>query len=366
MADLLSPLWGNTGNTSPAYTAGDWESLLGQARRSALVARLALHFADRGWSEKIPERVALHMESALRHVARQKNEVFWEIDQIRKALKDVQTPVVLLKGAAYLFASLPPSKGRVFSDIDIMVDAKQLGEVERALFAAGWISAERDAYNQRYYRQWMHEVPPLRHVSRGTVIDLHHSIAPPTSRFNVNSALLLQRIKPLKTPGLFVLAPADMVLHSAAHLYQEGEFDHALRDLLDMSDLISHFCAEPDFWPSLLSRAQEIGLEEPLFHAVNHSQRLFGLPIPQKSAEELATIRPGWIKNACLGALLKHAFRPNHPHCDTSSTRLVRWLLYVRSHSMRMPLHLLLPHLLRKAFMAHFPPANDKSEPTHR
>ena len=366
MADLLSSLWGYTGDNSPSYTATEWESLLGQARRSALVARLALHFKDRGWSSTIPERVGRHMDGALRHVARQKTEVLWEIDQIRKALRNVQTPVVLLKGAAYLFTGLPPSRGRVFSDIDIMVDAKQLEEVERALFAAGWISAERDAYNQRYYRQWMHEVPPLRHVSRGTVIDLHHTISPPTSRFYVNSTLLLQQIKPLDPSGLFVLAPTDMVLHSAAHLYQEGEFDHALRDLLDMCDLITHFCPEPDFWTSLLSRAKEIGLQEPLFHALTHCQRLFGLPIPQKTTDELASIRLGRVKSACLGALLKQAFSPNHPDCDTWSTGLVRWLLYVRSHSIRMPLHLLLPHLARKAFMARFPPKDDKSVSTHQ
>ncbi len=358
MPDLLSPVWRSAGDAPPSCTPREWESLLGQARRSGLLARLALYFADGGWAETIPERVARHMSSALRHVERQKTEVFWEIDQIRKALRDVATPVVLLKGAAYLFANLPPSKSRVFSDIDIMVDSKKLGDVERALFAAGWISAERDLYNQRYYRQWMHEIPPLRHVTRGTVIDLHHTIAPPTSRFKVDSRLLMQQIRPTKVNGLFVLGQSDMVLHSAAHLYQEGEFDHALRDLLDMRDLIVHFAAEPDFWPSLLSRAKELGLEEPLFHALTHVQRLFGLSIPQDTATDLEALRPGRLKNACLGALLREAFRPNHPDCDTASTRLARWLLYVRSHSMRMPLHLLLPHLLRKAFMAHFPPTD--------
>ena len=31
-------------------------------------------------------------------------------------------------------------------------------------------------------------------------------------------------------------------------------------------------------------------------------------------------------------------------------TAAARWLLYVRAHYLRMPLHLLLPHLLRKSF----------------
>ncbi len=356
MPDLLSPIWGPAANAVPIYTPREWESLLGQARRAGLLARLARLYRDRGWTATLPEQVALHMDGALRQVARQKTEVLWEIDQIRKALRNVRTPVVLLKGAAYLFEDLPPSRGRLFSDIDIMVDSSQLPEVERALFSAGWISAERDAYNQRYYRQWMHEIPPLRHVSRGTVIDLHHTIAPPTSRFRIDGKLLMEHIRPTKTAGLFVLGPTDMVLHSAAHLYQEGEFDHALRDLLDMHDLLEHFGTTPDFWRSLLSRAKVTGLEEPLYHALSHNRRLFGLTVPHGMEAGVSAFRPNRLAGTVLEALLKEAFRPNHPDCETPWTGLVRWLLYVRSHGMRMPFHLLVPHLMRKAFMARFPP----------
>jgi len=36
-------------------------------------------------------------------------------------------------------------------------------------------------------------------------------------------------------------------------------------------------------------------------------------------------------------------------------TGFARWLLYVRSHALRMPLYLAVPHLIRKAWMRHFP-----------
>jgi hypothetical protein len=52
-----------------------------------------------------------------------------------------------------------------------------------------------------------------------------------------------------------------------------------------------------------------------------------------------------------MAALLKRALRPDHPDCDTPGTRLARWLLYVRSHLLRMPWRQVLPHLLRKAWM---------------
>ena len=53
--------------------------------------------------------------------------------------------------------------------------------------------------------------------------------------------------------------------------------------------------------------------------------------------------------------LLTIALRPVHPSCHVPGEGLARWLLFVRSHWLRMPLHLLVPHLVRKAWMARFP-----------
>jgi hypothetical protein len=41
---------------------------------------------------------------------------------------------------------------------------------------------------------------------------------------------------------------------------------------------------------------------------------------------------------------------PDHESCNDRWTGLARWLLFVRSHWLKMPVHLMVPHLLRKAF----------------
>ena len=53
--------------------------------------------------------------------------------------------------------------------------------------------------------------------------------------------------------------------------------------------------------------------------------------------------------------LFSRALRPEHPTCDDLRTRIARFVLYVRAHYLRMPLHLLLPHLIRKAYVRRFP-----------
>lgn len=350
--DLLARLWSDPAPWWEALPPRDWETLLGQARQARLQARLARYFLDRGRMAEVPERPRQHLESALPLAERQRHEVLWEIDCIRRALASVDTPVVLLKGAAYLAAELPPAPGRLFSDVDIMVDRRHIGAVEAALFASGWISPKRNAYDDRYYRRWMHELPPMRHVHRGTNIDVHHTITPPTSRFSVDGARLLARLQPVASAsGLYVLAPADMVLHSAAHLFQEGEFGHGLRDLLDLNDLLLHFGQRERFWAELLDRAHELRLQVALSHALTHVARLFTTRAPPVFAARVRSLDDSRVRRPLMTALLSVALRPEHPSCDGPFSWLVRWLLYVRSHWMRMPPHLLIYHLGRKTVM---------------
>ncbi len=359
--DLLTPLLATRSRPRP-HSPHEWEDLLGQARQARLLSRLATHHEDHGALEALPEGPRRQLQAALRWMARQHHAVHWEVDCIARALVAVPTPVVLLKGAAYLMAGLPPAHGRLFADIDLLVARPALHASEGALLAAGWVGMDQDAYDQRYYRDWMHELPPVTHVQRQSVIDVHHTITPPTSRFAVDGARLLERALPIDSQRrLFVLAPEDMVLHSAAHLFSEGEWDHGLRDLLDLDDLLRHFEADAGFWPRLFDRAGELALQVPLFHALTHVQRLFGTAPPAALAARVQ--RPAWAGRVLMSALLARALRPMHPSCEAPGDALARSLLYVRSHYLRMPMRLLVPHLARKAWMRRFSPPREGAQP---
>ncbi len=58
-----------------------------------------------------------------------------------------------------------------------------------------------------------------------------------------------------------VLAPVDMVLHAIVHLFYGGEMDDALRELVDIDDLLRHFAAtEPGFWEQFWPRVEALDL----------------------------------------------------------------------------------------------------------
>lgn len=325
----------------PSWTLPQWEMLVRQARSAGLLSRLAVLLDDLGLLLQVPAAPRAHLVAAKIVFQAQEEAVHREVAQIRKALAPTGTQIILLKGAAYLLAGLPAARGRVFSDLDILVPRAALAQVEAQLMLHGWATTHHDAYDQRYYRRWMHELPPLRHAARQTVLDVHHAIVPPTARFKPDSAKLLQAARAVPgRPGLKVLAPTDMVLHGAAHLFMNEELSHGLRDLADLDSLLRHFGNEQGFWAELRARASEMDLDRPLYYALRYANRILGTPVP---AEALP--RSG---SPFMDVLFLRALQPDHPTAADALTPLARWLLYVRAHWLRLPPPLLAYHLAVK------------------
>ena len=329
-------------------SATTWSGLIRQARQCGLLARLADRLERQSLTERIPEGPRRHLDTARRMVANQRRQLHRELLELRQALSPVDTPVVLLKGAAYCAADLPPAGERLFSDIDILVPEARLTAVEQALYRQGWQSTHHDDYDQYYYRQWMHELPPMQHRRRQTWLDVHHNILPRTARVCPDAALLLAAAVDCPGyPGFRILAPVDMVLHSAAHLFYNSEMDNGLRDLLDLEQLLGHFSTDSMFWSQLLIRADQLKLQQVLYYALHCLDRLLAMPIPVAVLQQVEQAAPPAGQSWLIDRLFDRALMPEHT--NSTMTVLARWLLYVRGHYLRMPLTLLIPHLIRKA-----------------
>ena len=325
-----------------------WNDLIRLARVSDLLANLYASFEQLDLLKTIPQKPLLHLESAHTMTNKHEHTINWEAVQISEALQSLDCPVVLLKGAAYLLQGLNASKGRVFHDVDIMVPRARINEVELVLKDSGWVGVKQDAYDQRYYREWMHELPPMSHYSRRVTIDVHHTIIPPTAALKPDAAKLFESLVPVADfPGLFTLSPVDMVLHSATHLFYDDEIGRGMRDLVDLHHLLTEFSKQPDFWSDLLERAVEMELDYPLACALRYCRLLLKTEIPgdiYTRAEQQLRF-PGWM----MDKLFQQGLMPEHELCDNWRSSCARFALYVRSHYLRMPLYLLIPHLIRKA-----------------
>ncbi|MBA3880520.1 MAG: hypothetical protein C0500_12485 [Sphingobium sp.] len=312
--------------TVASLDAEGWTALLAMARAEQLIGTLA-HRLD---GLPVPPAVARQLGDARASAEQGRTAALWEADMARRALAPLGVPVVLLKGTAYVAAGLRAGVGRSIGDLDILVPRDALDRVEAALLAAGWEWVKPDPYDDAYYRQWMHELPPLIHTSRDRMIDVHHTILPLTAAVTPDAAALIAGALPLNG-GLSVLTPQDMICHAAAHLIADGDLAGGMRNLWDIHCLVDEFGVE-----GLADRAAQHGLGTAVARAIRLAAALYGTQ---------AAIGVG--QPTLLDGLFLHRVtaRDGWGRATRPFTRLG---FYARSHLLRMPPAMLARHLWTK------------------
>ncbi len=335
-----------------AYSLDQWQEALRIARRLRLLGRLAHAVAAAGLLSQVPAPVQAHLVAEARFSRARTRSLTWTLERVMARWQGAGFPAVLLKGAAYIAQGLDIAHGRLPSDADVLVPRASVDAAQAALAAAGWAEVELDAHDRRYYHEWSHEVPPMRHPVHPLELDLHHNILPPVARTRVDAAVLLARLQPATTPGFEgwqVLHPQDQLLHSAAHLFFESEARDRLRDLVDLDGLMRHFGADPAFWRDLPERAAALNLQVPLAMAVHFATGWLGTPVPGDALARVQAQGPGPVQRAVLAAIFGALLRPVDPdRLPPASQALAAQALLLRYHLWRMPLRLLVPHLWHK------------------
>jgi hypothetical protein len=347
LLDFLNDSKGSIARFSPQQ----WSLLVRQARATNLLSRVASRVCQSDELSHLPGKIMTQLNSANTVGASSARSVKWEVQEVAGVLAELSIPCLLLKGAAYEMANLPPAAGRLFADVDIMVSHCDIQAAERSFIVKGWTATKLNAYDQKYYRKWMHEIPPLLHRDRSTLLDVHHTILPPTAGPKPDVQLLWSSAVELEGfSNVYMLAPEDMVLHSAAHLFHDGDLAGGLRDLVDLDGLLRHFGTDPAFIGNLFRRAQVMGLWRPLYYALRYCGGYLNTPLsPENRVESERCGAPNAAVVAIMDFLVGQAFYPRVESREPRLAGFTNWLLYVRSHYLRMPLYLLLPHLLRKA-----------------
>ncbi|MDO7833917.1 nucleotidyltransferase family protein [Sphingobium sp. HBC34] len=314
----------------PAVAAGldaaGWNGLLAAARAERLIGTLAYRLDD------APAQARPILDDARRDTAREAQQALWEADRAALALAPLGVPVVLLKGTAYAAAGLKAGQGRFIGDLDILVPREAMPAVEQALIAADWEWVKEDAYDDAYYRQWMHELPPMIHVERDRLIDVHHTILPLTARQTPDAAALIAAAIPI-SDGLYILSGEDRIVHAAAHMLADGDLQGGLRNLWDI------YCLLPDADPvALQARAAHHGLGAHVAQARRLAAALYGdgarLTVWDRIVRARLLARDGWGRE---------------------TRKLLVFAFYLRSHWLRMPPLMLARHLWTKWRKGHRP-----------
>ncbi len=307
-----------TPSMAPAITARQWTAVLAVAHAERLAGSLAYRLEG----QSVPEDAQRFLDRARKTADGDRTVALWEAAMARRALAPAGITPILLKGAAYAALESAAAAGRQIGDLDVLVPRDQIDAAEAALITAGWEWVKQDAYDDAYYRNHMHELPPLIHRARDRMIDVHHTILPLTAKPKPDAALLVADAVPAGD-GLLVLHPLDRLVHCAAHLFADGDLQGGLRNLWDFHCLLQETDSS-----GLAERGRQHGLSAALARAHRLCAWLFGNGGTPGGADRLLAARllarDGWG-------------RETH--------RLTRQLFYIRSHWLRMPPVMLAKHL---------------------
>lgn len=329
-------------------TAENWTDLIFILRETKLLASFYYQLVDTGQFELVPDFAALHLKSAKKHALRQAQQIRFEGQELKHALDEESIPVFFLKGASYILRESKNGRGRIASDIDALTSKENLPLAEQVLRKNGWQIKELTEYDDKYYRQWAHEIPPMSHPFRGTVLDLHHNLYLPISGRAPKMDMFIKGA--LAFDDLMVLGDEATVLHSVIHLYMNEDFSSAFRDLFDLFCLLEK--RSESFYENLYNLAEQSGFTFELFCCFYALERYFGLVVPLEIYDKCQKAHHSYTDRLWREVIFFNAVVPSHNSVVKAKHKLARDLVYLRGHFIKMPTHILFKHMLIKSYFS--------------
>jgi hypothetical protein len=301
---------------------------------------------------ELPENFRWHITSNINYSERQQYQVGIEIDRISSLLEGAGITPIFLKGAAYNIEKVVSLKGRTMSDIDILVSSSEIKKTEKRLLSLGWQAKELSNYDEKYYREFAHEIPPMFDPISGTTLDIHHNLYLPVSGKAPDESVLRQNIIATSENKL-VFKKHMQALHTCVHLYWNEDVSSSLRDLYDFTCLCNAGAPE-EFWDAIIKTAKNMNLSPLLYDVVCLSEYFFQLHCPLERKNQLRGHLNLFqrVRQSITRFVMKRALLPDTRTCTSISLQTCRFLAYLRGHLMKMPVHVLVPHMFRKLSMA--------------
>ncbi|MBU3005692.1 nucleotidyltransferase family protein [Paraglaciecola arctica] len=324
-----------------------WAKLILIFRESKLLASFYHVSIAKECFELYPEYAQKHLFAASIHASRQKAQVLFESESLRVLLAKIDVNPIFLKGANYILRNSLNSEGRIVSDIDILVKKDEIENVESALKSALWQSEKLSDYDEKYYRNWAHEIPPLFHVLRETVLDVHHNFYLPISGRSPNVILFSSTVETV-AGGCLVLGKAETVLHSIIHLFMNEDFTNAFRDLFDIHLLVNEY-ESSEFWRSLEILASKTQFEKELYYCLVLLMNIFGTQEPS-IFPKLRSRYKSLYSDFFINKILFNGIMPRHSLLNNYKNSTSRFLIFIRGHWLKMPIHILISHLAIKSY----------------
>jgi len=285
--DALLDLVHVGGGPIPRLTEGTWSRLAGLAVREQIWPLVFAAIQSRPGAE-VPAGARAALEQSTQRTAAYVRAAYEQLAAALKGLREAGVTPALIKGAALARFAYTDAALRPFSDLDVLIPARDRAATGRALAAAGYVTAGTDrrvleeAGEQTYWDPSWRRAP----------IDVHwrFDAAPVCLGLDYEAILRRAGAQTIGTEPVLLLSPADTLVALCAHFVKHlwgGQ--PRLRYLRDIAEVARRL---PVDWDRVMKTAVEAPMtRSPLRNALSAAARVTGAPIPADVISRLAPSR---------------------------------------------------------------------------
>jgi hypothetical protein len=212
----------------------------------------------------------------------------WELSRLKATLDPTGVPWVVIKGPAAVELLYRGQGGRLYQDLDVLVDPSRFREVLAALEASGLRQLDRNwAVLRRDMRGEVHYGGATR-----LEIDLHWNLVNMyRGRMRISTRELLRRADDVRLAGVDVstLNPTDSLIHLCVHAAISGG-----DRILWLKDIERAVAVRPPVWDDLVARSGRWHVAAPVGLMLARSARFLGARVPSEVASDL--VGPGAMR----------------------------------------------------------------------
>jgi hypothetical protein len=253
--------------------AVDWMATMRIVNRDLAGPALRTALVETGLWQDVPGDVAAYLDLLYAENRRCNDYLRIQCDAIGSAVAGAGAQVILLKGAVWLYEDGPSRHDRMLRDIDILVDAENLGRAREAIHDLGY----RKEPTIRSEDGHIHDAP-LVHDDGLASLEIHTELSTrveflPGAEVAVSSTAI--------APGLRIPSPSDRIVHNAIHgQITNGDYRGGTVNLRDILDIVRIACGRDLDWEKMARDARQRGYFDALSGAIHKAALFAGGPLP--------------------------------------------------------------------------------------
>lgn len=313
------------GGASPQFknSTVNWVEKLDQANKLGVGSILYYRMKQKAELLKVPKAIMDQCKTRLYWDQARNMKRFGRLQEVLRAFSRNEIPVVVLKGAALANLVYSHMGLRPMADVDLLVQEKDLLQVEQLLVSFGF-QANEHSHSKEWYRKNHHHVVPYFSPDGSLVIEVHRRLICLDAPVDIPNHELWERSCPadITKTSCRVLSPEDLLIHLSLHLAVDA-YIGKLRVMYDLAETIEVYQQEIA-WDILLDLAQGYQISKYLYYAFEMAKETVNADVPARVLDALKLQFSGLPFE---DQLIKAGFRKVLVLHDQRTHQWCRWMI---------------------------------------